>query len=447
MYARTWLSVAALLLALLAVGSANAFPEGTPGLMHASLLNGVIVDPSSGALQVRDVQALNLPAPPNGDYEATATDPTRKLWATLTTADGKETARFDFTVERGDQGQAVLSYYVITVPGQEEKPLTVKVEAGDYLLTFNLSTGKFYVFPFTVKLVDGKYLACGDWNSWGYFLYGKGDPEQPLVWKLWLRRYETGNKDGIETKIEVVRDKDNKVVATSRPDTKQWLTDPWVRYEFDMIHPMTGVTSGGAYMKARDLLSQDGAYTLKMTMSGAPYGVWKFGVAGGKFAPAGRTDRASADPLSYVLGGSEAFWYGSQAAAQANAAAMAPPERTFTQKGFIPDCKAVVVGGATLVIIAPVLTFLEAQSQWDAAAKTLSITHGERTLKLTVGQAAAQGNAGPVALGVAPQQREGELYAPLKSVAQALGAEVEWDAKTKLLMVIDGDRAGLIHVP
>ena len=64
-----------------------------------------------------------------------------------------------------------------------------------------------------------------------------------------------------------------------------------------------------------------------------------------------------------------------------------------------------------------------------------------------MGQAAAQGNAGPVALGVAPQQRERELYAPLKSVAQALGAEVEWDAKTKLLMVIDGDRAGLIHVP
>ncbi|MEI6501340.1 MAG: copper amine oxidase N-terminal domain-containing protein, partial [Armatimonadota bacterium] len=295
-------------------------------------------------------------------------------------------------------------------------------------------------------VVDGKFLACGDWNSWGYFLYSRGDVEQPLVWKLWLRRHETGNKDGIETKIEVVRDKDNKVVATSRVDTKQYPTDPWVRYEFDMMHPSTSVTGGG-FMTAKDLLSQDGAYTLKMSVSGAPYGVWKFAVVGGKFAPAGRTDRATADPLNYVMGGPDAFWYVSQAATEARASEMAAPERTFAQKGFIPDCKAVVAGGATLVMIAPVVTFLEAQSEWNAAAKTLSITHGERTLRLTVGQATAQGNAGPVALGAAPQQREGDFYAPLKAVAQALGAEVEWEAKTRLLMVIDGDRAGLIHVP
>jgi hypothetical protein len=446
MRTRSSLHAAALLLSLLAVGSASAFPEATPGLLHASLLNGVIVDPTSGALQVKDVQAFNLPTPPNGDYEANAADAAGKLWATLCTADGNEVARLDFSTEKGDRGQAVLSYYVITLPGQQDHADALKLEAGDYVLTFSLATGKFYAFPFSVKVVGGKYLSFGDWNSWGYFLYSRGDVEQPLIWKLWLRRNETGNKDGVETKIEVVRDQDNKVVATSRVDTKQWLTDPWVRYEFDMMHPSTSVTGGG-FMKASDLLKQDGAYTLKMSMSGAPYGAWKFSVAGGKFVPAGRTDRATADPTSYVMGGPDAFWYSSQAPAGANAAAMAPPERTFTQKGFIPDCKAVVVGGATLVVIAPVLTFLEAQSQWDAGTKTLSITHGERTLKLTVGQSTAQGNAGPVALGGPPQLTEGDLYAPVKAVALALGSEVEWDAKTKLLTVIDGDRAGMIHVP
>lgn len=446
MHLRTSLVAAVVLTALLLAGTVLALPAGSPVLLHASLLNSVVVDPSTGALQIRNIQLLGLPQPPNGNYDVNATDPAGKLWATLTTAGGNEVARFDFSTEHGDQGALVTSYSVITIPGQQEKPLSVKLEPADYVLTFSLATGKFYVLPFSVKLVEGKHLSCGDWNSWGYFMYGRGDAEQPLVWKLWLRRHETGNRDGIEARLEIVRDKDNKVVATTRPDSKLWLTPAWVRYQFDIMHPSASVTGGG-FMKASELLGQPGDYTLKMSMGGTPYGSWKFSVAGGKFVPSGRADTATADPLTYVFGGTDAFWYASTAVPQANAGAIAPAERTFTQKGFIPDCNAVVVGGSTLVVISQIVTFLEAQSQWDAAAKALSITHGDRTLKLTVGQATAQSNAGPVALGAVPQQREGSLYAPLKPVAEALGAQVEWDPKTRLLMVIDGDRAGLVHVP
>jgi hypothetical protein len=82
-----------------------------------------------------------------------------------------------------------------------------------------------------------------------------------------------------------------------------------VRYEFDMIFPMEG-TSGGAYFKAKDLVGTDGSYILTLQIDGELYGTWNFKISGGVFVLAGRALRASADPLTFVEGGRDAFWYG-----------------------------------------------------------------------------------------------------------------------------------------
>jgi hypothetical protein len=423
----------------------SAFPEATPGLLHATLLNGLRVSAKDGALRLDTLQAMHLPVPPEGSHATRSDDPARKLWALLCTTEGTEVARFDFDSQQQKPPMWVLPYNRLTVQGEEVIPGQFKLAAGDYVLDFYLATGKFYSYPFAVKLVQDKYLVMGDWNSWGYLLFDEGKPDAALWWKIWLRRQETGNRDGVAARIEIVREADKKVIATSRPDRKQWLKDDWVRYDFDLIHPMQG-QSGGAYFKAPELLGKDGAYTLKMSMEGAPYGVWKFTVAGGKLQLAGRADRETADPLSFV-GGGGAYWYGSQAAVQTDPAAMAAPERRFAQKGFIADCKAITVNNTTLVMMMPLAKFFEMKSQWEASTKSLSLTHRDRSIKLTVGSATAHSPSGPVALGVAPVQRDGSLYAPLKPVAQALGLEVDWDAKTRMLLVIDGDRAGEIRVP
>jgi hypothetical protein len=442
-------TLAAVSLALilgLCSGPVLAFPEETPGVLHASLLKGIAVDPADGAFSVGGLQAAYLPEAPQGAYSAHSDDPARKLWALLSTPDGVQVARLDFEAEKGPPPMWTMTANTVTIPGQEGEGQAIKLAPGDYLLDFHLAAGKFYSFPFTVRLEGGKHLVSGAWNTWGYLLYANRDPESPLIWKVWLRRHEAGNREGVATRIDLVREKDGKTIATSRPDTKQWLTDAWVRYEFDLIHPMQG-TSGGAFMKAADLLAEDGSYALKMSIDGAPYGIWVVQVADGKFRLAGRADRETATPLAYVYGGSDAFWYETKAAAQVDAGGMAPQERTFAQKGMIPDCKPIAVGGTTLVPIGPVLRFLEAQSQWDAATKTFSVKHDDRTLALTVGKATAQANGAPLALGAAPIQRDGETYAPVRPLAEALGAQLTWDAEKKLLMVIDGDRAGMIHVP
>ncbi len=437
--------LAALVLLVVGAVAAQAFPQETPGLLRSTLLNGLIVSPTTGAVRLNMVQALYLPEPPDGTYEATTTDDARRLWAILATADGTQVARLNFTTEKIKPTLWLLSYYTVALPDGTQAD-EVKLAAGDYLLEFHLPTGVFYRYAFSVKQVGSKLLTVGDWNSWAYLFYAGADAKEALIWKVWLRREETGNRDNVETRIEIVRERDNKVVATSRPDTRQDFSDDWVRYQFDLIHPMQG-TSGGAYMKASDLLAQSGKYQLRMSISGAPYGVWRFEIAGGKPVVAGRADRETADPLTYVCGGEDAFWYQSEAAVKADAARMAKPERTFAQKGFIPDCDPISVGGVTLVLVKPVATFLEATTTWEAPGKVMVIKHDEHTLRVTVGKASAEADGKPLALGTAPVVRDGQLCVALRPMALALGAEMEWDAAKKLAIIIDGDRAGMIHIP
>ena len=77
-----------------------------------------------------------------------------------------------------------------------------------------------------------------------------------------------------------------------------------------MAHPEEGATAAwGEYFKAKDLLAKDGDYTLTVKVNETLYGTWKFAVAGGKFQYKGRTVRAEADPLRFIEGGRDAWWY------------------------------------------------------------------------------------------------------------------------------------------
>jgi hypothetical protein len=147
----------------------------------------------------------------------------------------------------------------------------------------------------------------GDWQDWGYFFYRDANPGQSLSYKIWLRN--KGNEKAKDVKIKLeVRDQAGKIVCMSRPEMIHTLTPEWIRFEFDFIFPMER-TSGGAYFKAQDLLAKNGTYTLKISIDNRPYGNWSFSIAGGKFEYTGRTVRSKADPLTFVEGGRDAFWY------------------------------------------------------------------------------------------------------------------------------------------
>ncbi len=315
-----FMAVAAAGLALLCgpVFTTGALADNPPGLMHSTLLNGVKLHHDKGTFYLDHIQAVFLPpAQSKTIYPYNPTDG-GKLWAILSDSSGAKIARFDFYAELLKAPYWLLNSYNLTDLRTNEKVANkrLNLKPGNYVLDFFLKSGRFYTFPFTVSVIaSGDAFRPGDfsfldgaWNDWAYLYYREADPGQSLHWKVWLRNKEHKDSKSVKPRVEIKRDSDGKLICTSRPNRTITLKPWWNRFDFDMIFPMKG-TSGGAYFKAKDLLATDGSYTLKVSLGDQLYGTWKFQVAGGKLNYTGRTVRGEADPLTFVEGGRDAWWY------------------------------------------------------------------------------------------------------------------------------------------
>ncbi len=75
--------------------------------------------------------------------------------------------------------------------------------------------------------------------------------------------------------------------------------------------------------------------------------------------------------------------------------------------------------------------------QWNGAAGIVTINDGSRTLKLLIGSKVMYAGNLPVAMDVAPEIADpGRTMLPLRCVAEALGAKVEWDAAGQTVTVL-----------
>ena len=278
-----------------------------PGVSFSSMLNGITLLSKKGKGQLYHVQATFLP---EGCQEG---------WTVLRTAAGKELYQIDWKPDWLKKPYALLNIFTVTdlssgstIPGGYMEFTT----PGDYVLDFYLPDELFYTFPFSVAKVGGDdpfgdgqcYVQSGDWEKWGYLYYVDARPDQNLQWKVWLRNDACNEKD-IKVRIEIARDSDSELVCTSRENTTYSIKPAWTRYEFDMVFPKGKEVPHGTYFKAKDLLATDGAYTLSMKINDQPYGVWKFNIKDSKLQYAGRTVRGEADPLTFIEGGRDAWWY------------------------------------------------------------------------------------------------------------------------------------------
>jgi len=214
-------------------------------------------------------------------------------------------------------------------------------------------------------------------------------------------------------------------------------------------------TGGGAYMTGGDLVGRDGGYTLKMKMDGQHHATWKFTVQGGKVILAGRA-APEADPLTCVFGGPDAWWCerldaGTTPPTTASTASTTPTQPEEIQipfnRGMIPDATPITVNGQSLVPLRPIFQWLEADVKFDAATQTITATKGTRVVTLKVGGMSATIDGNPVQLEAPATSREGTTYVPLRFVAEAFEVAVKWDPDKRLIYLIKGDRAGMIHVP
>jgi hypothetical protein len=285
----------------------DANREYPPGLSFSSVLNGCHFLAKNGKFTLNHIQATFLP------------DDCQEGWTVLRTADGKELYQFDWKPERLSTPYSLLNVHQTTdLQSGETLPAGIPLGTpGDYVLDFYLPTEHFYTLPFAViKLGSGEafgpgecYSLNGDWQNWGYLYYREAKPDQSLQWKVWLRN-EGCEEESVKVRVEITRDADGDLVCTSRENTTYSVQPQWTRMEFDMVFPEGKEVPHGTYFKAQDLLGTDSAYTLTMKLNDQPYGTWHFAVEDGKLQYADRTLRGTADPLTFIEGGRDAWWYG-----------------------------------------------------------------------------------------------------------------------------------------
>ncbi|MBU0717543.1 MAG: hypothetical protein KJ749_04780 [Planctomycetes bacterium] len=280
--------------------------EYAPGLSFSTVLNGVVVLAKDGKFQLNQIQATFIP------------DDCTEGFVVLRTAEGKELFQYDWRPDRLKKPYTLLNFHNTTdlQTGEKSGGGWKVLEPGAYVLDFYLPTEHFYTFPFVVEKTGGNdpfgdgqcYVMKGMWERWGYLYYSDANPDRNLEWKVWLRNDACNEKD-VNIQVEIVRDSDGELVCTSREHTTNSVQPQWTRLAFDMVFPKGKDVPHGTYFKAKDLLATDGAYTLTMKSNGGPYGTWKFEIENGTPKSIGRTVRGVADPLTFIEGGRDAFWY------------------------------------------------------------------------------------------------------------------------------------------
>ena len=100
----------------------------------------------------------------------------------------------------------------------------------------------------------------------------------------------------------------------------------------------------------------------------------------------------------------------------------------------IIDAQAVIVDSRTLVPVRGVFEELGYTVEWDAETKTATLT-GDKTVVIQSGSTVFTVDGEEVTPEVPQQIIEGRFMLPLRAVGEAIGADVDWDAETKTVII------------
>lgn len=99
------------------------------------------------------------------------------------------------------------------------------------------------------------------------------------------------------------------------------------------------------------------------------------------------------------------------------------------------DVEPVIRNGRTMIPIRTVAEALGATVSWNADKKEVSIKKGSTSVKVVIGASRAKVNGKELAIDSPAFIENGRTYLPVRFVSEALGASVEWDAKTQAVMI------------
>ncbi|WP_308635923.1 stalk domain-containing protein [Paenibacillus silvisoli] len=95
--------------------------------------------------------------------------------------------------------------------------------------------------------------------------------------------------------------------------------------------------------------------------------------------------------------------------------------------------------GTTFVPMRVIFTALKASVTWEPATKTIIAVKGRTTISLQLGNKKAVKNGKAITLTAAPQQLKGATMVPLRFIAEALGADVQFNAAKRTIAITSAE--------
>ena len=100
------------------------------------------------------------------------------------------------------------------------------------------------------------------------------------------------------------------------------------------------------------------------------------------------------------------------------------------ERPVIFDVSPQVINGRVMVPYRAVVERLDARVSWNAAERSVTVTDGTSSMKLTVGQTNAVNNGRHTLLDAAPVLVDGRVFVPLRFLGTGLGWRVSWEGAT-----------------
>jgi hypothetical protein len=99
------------------------------------------------------------------------------------------------------------------------------------------------------------------------------------------------------------------------------------------------------------------------------------------------------------------------------------------------DTPPVILSGRLLVPIRPIAEAMGAKISWEPSSQTISLTSGDTSILMTIGETFANVNGIHKQMDVPTQSIDGYTLVPLRFIGEAFGADVTWSNSTRTAFI------------
>ncbi len=430
--------------------------DGDVPTIYAGMLEQVIADiviKESVSDSIIENRTLTLELPENARWGAMDDDSDSGLSIDLVSfpgTDGK-TAKFEFSGSSNDAAELVLSEMEVVLEPGVTGDLVVKV-GGTAGLSGELTVAEI-INPVTAEAASVPEVRIGSVNEAGEITIVEGEAGVIKKDKWVTLDLPAGVRFANKPKVEVIEGDINVDEGSVKTGKDGDQDDNQVLFYVD------GDSSEASKIKVSNI-----NYVVDRTV---PEGDIKLSIKGDAVVEVNDRDEVDdyytfEDNVVKVDGikafsldsDHKVFPRTSSAAKVSNAKVVTPADSTYKSNAVfvIGDTNYTVNGVQMTADVAPYLkndrTYLpvryvatalgvaDANIMWNEAEQSVVIIKGDRVVKLVIGSSTMMINGVPFTMDVAPEIVDpGRTMLPLRWVAQALGADVQWDAATQTVTI------------